>query len=128
MIKKFNDLVFDEETLKQYIKTLDSTAEHSKKVNSPKYLIIDWKDADLSKLDMSLIDRDVIDTFMCYKKYINNRELLGMIYKKIELPGEEYLWNSVVDNNRYISHEFYLKNSKLIRIPIEIIIDPPYTF
>ena len=111
MIKSFNDLEFNEEILKQYLKTLESPAEHSKKVNSPKYLIIDWKGADLSKFDINMINKDDICDLLCYPKYINNRELLGMLYKKIELPSQEYLWGRLVDDERFISHEFYLTNT-----------------
>ncbi len=107
MLKKYNQISFNDETLELLRKTQNSTATLSKKVNSPKYLVIDWAGVDPQSIDFhTVVDLDLLDD----DGMINDDEVIKEFYRRRELSNEEYLRNSLVDNH-IISDELYQKNT-----------------
>lgn len=111
MIKKYSDLEINEETLQLALKTANSQTSWERKVNSPKFLIIDWTDAPVELVDFKSLDKDLIqEYFLGDLTYINHPALLLAAFLQVETENEEYLWNRLVDN-RVISDELYQLNT-----------------
>jgi hypothetical protein len=112
MIKKFAEIEINKENIDLIIKSMDSNANHSKKLNSPKYLIIDWSDVKADQIDFSKFGDvdDIRDFFIHQYEWINNRELLLHIFKNYQYKNEDFLWNMLVDDH-IISDKLYQLNS-----------------
>lgn len=113
MIVKFNDIEFsDEQTLETVLTTAYNDyykgAEKQRKINSPKYFIIDFKDANPNDVDFDSVDDETLWD-MPYVIF-NNKEILLKFMKKLETINEGQLWNWLVDD-RIISPELYEKNT-----------------
>ena len=79
--------------------------------NTKKYLGLNWDNLTLEQLDGFLQNHncDIISGYL-FSDTIKNKDILLRMFKYIELPSEEYLWNGVVDT-RYISDAMYQKNT-----------------
>lgn len=79
--------------------------------NSSKYLVLNWDNLSVEQFleVLPTIDKDHIRNFL-FSETVKNKDILFNMFKHIEEPNEEYLWNGVVDA-RYISNEMYLKNT-----------------
>jgi len=79
--------------------------------NTKKYLCLNWDNLSVESFLEVLpnLNKDHITKYLFSDK-ITNKDILFNMYKHIELPNEEYLWNDVV-SARYISHEIYQKNT-----------------
>lgn len=113
MIVKFNDIDFsDEQTLETVLTTAYNDyykgAEKQRKINSPKYFIIDFKDANPDDVDFDSVDDETLWD-MPYVIF-NNKEILLKLMKKLETINEGQLWLWLVDD-RIISPELYEKNT-----------------
>lgn len=85
----------------------------SKALNSPKYVVLDWRYYPIDKLKDILpsLDKDIIRDYCLDGKMVNNVEVLFEMFKYVEEEDEGNLWSDLVDNNRFISHEFYISQS-----------------
>ena len=79
--------------------------------NTKKYLGLNWDNLTLEQLDGFLQNHkcDIISGYL-FSDTIKNKDILLRMFKYIEFPSEEYLWNGVVDT-RYISDAMYQKNT-----------------
>ena len=113
MIKNIKDLELSKETFELYIKALNSGANYGKKTRSPKYLLIDWEGWEETDFNFSLFDydEDALHELFGNEEYINSDSLLSALYRHIETSNEEFLWDTLVDANRWVSHELYCKNT-----------------
>lgn len=107
-IVKFKDLTFNNETLKKCNKC--HNVDLKRAINSPKYLIIDWTGVKPEDIDFSNIDDDLMRDYLSPKN-INNKEVLGFLIQKYDKKDPELLWIYLVDFERAISHELYVKNT-----------------
>ena len=106
MLFKYSDVNFNEENKKIILKTIQIDTTVSNKAMRRHFLLIDWRGADVSTIDFKwLVDNDYDE------KYINDREVVKAFYRFRETPNEEYLWNKLVEDERVISNELYLKNT-----------------
>lgn len=110
MLVKFNDITWDKETVELYKRTGRSSATVSKQINSPKYLVIDWRGVDPTTIDFeNLYNLEVMDDGYD-EGFINDDEVLKAFFRFRETSNEEFLWSYLVDDN-IISDEVYQKNT-----------------
>lgn len=110
MIKNFKDIVFDNETLALAIKSM-YIASFTKACNSPKYLVIDWRDVIVEDLNLVGIDPELLYEYVDNIEFINNISVLGHLINLTDRKDPETLWVLLVDNDHTISDELYCKNS-----------------
>jgi hypothetical protein len=112
-IAKFNDIDFNQETLTKVVATIEAPNSLKNKIKQDKFLVIDFKDADPSKLNLEGLEKGDVQ---CIVSEILggdikvDRHFFGEFIKYVEYPNEEILWNFLVDD-RKISDELYQKNT-----------------
>jgi hypothetical protein len=114
MIVKVNDIELNNEVLISAMKWSNNRSSIEKVLGeSPKYIILDWRGVDISKIKGILpnLDEDICREYIQdTKQTINNIDVLFEFYKHLEYPDEIMLWDSLVDNH-IISNDFYLLNT-----------------
>lgn len=115
MIKKYSELEINEKTLKEASK-LHNITSLKNILNSPKYLVIDWKDANIVDVKNKLkkIDKDVIIDYISdmSNQFVNNDEVLFEMIKYCDKKDPDLLWIYLVDNN-IIHNKLYELNSDI---------------
>lgn len=112
-VVKFNDIDFNQEMLSKYVQTLEAPNSLNNKKKLDKFLIIDFIDADPSKLNLNGLNKDdiqcVVSEIICGNINVD-RFFFGEFIKYVEYKNEEILWNFLVDGN-IISDSLYQKNT-----------------
>lgn len=110
MVVNINDITLTNEVLEKFEKTLMSNASLKNIRNNEKYLMLDLKTVDPSKIDFTGLSKNLVSNFLEIIEQLNNREFFGMIFKYIETPNEQYLWDYLVDCG-LISDKVYQANT-----------------
>lgn len=114
MYIKFNDLVFNQEVLTKVVETFHAPNLLKNKKKLDKFLVIDFSEADSSKLVLDGLKKSDIEyiVFEFMEGNIKlNFDMFSKFLKYAEYKNEEFLWNFLVNDERIISDEFYQINS-----------------
>ncbi len=110
---KFNDIDFNQEILTKVVETIEAPNSLKNKIKLDNFLVIDFTDADISKLKLEGLNNDdiqcIVSEILCGDIKVD-REFFGVFLKYAEYENEEILWNFLVDD-RIISDKFYQMNS-----------------
>jgi len=113
MVVNINDVTLTNELLEKHEVTLSSGASLKSIRNKfyDKYTLIDFSGVDPSKIDLTGLDKRLVQNIINNGlDKIDNREFFGMVFKYIEYPNEELLWNYLVDCH-LISDSVYQNNT-----------------
>ena len=112
-VVSFNDIDFNQETLTKVVQTIEATNSLKNKKKLSKFLIIDFRDADQSKLKLDGLNKNDIECLVSeilFGEIKVDRYFFGEFIKYVEYENEEILWNFLVDGN-IISDQFYQSNT-----------------
>lgn len=108
-IIKFKDLSkFDNATIEMALRA--DNVEEKRAINSPKYLIIDWRGVKPEDVDVKDIDIDLLREYV-EPRNINNKAVLMKLTNIVDLKDPEFLWIWLVDEGR-MSNQTYLNNTE----------------